>query len=516
MLGGRPLNLEDYWAIVRRRRWLIVIPVVLGLVVALTVARKLPPKYTSTSLIIIEEPKVPNSFVPSILSGDMTARLAHLEEQILSRTRLQPLVEQYGLYRNDWNRVSMEELIERMQNAITITPVAYSKQPEDGGQANQVPGYKVEFTADTPQLAQAVCTQITSMLIDADLRLGEQRAEGTATFIAGQLQDARQKLEKEDARLAAFERQYFGSLPDQEQSTIQLLTSLSSQFNSLSDTLNRDQEDKTYLESLLSQQTAEWKASQTGKSPQTLQEQLALLQNKLAAMRIQYTDTYPDVIELKQEIAALKKKIAIQPVQKRTRTVSKGLNLASEPPQIGQLQAQLHSLNLSIRIAQRDQARVRRQIQSYEGNLRMTPAVEQQYKDITRNYQTALAFYNNLLTKEDESQMSTSLQQQQGGQQLEVLDPADLPHKPSFPNYERFAGGGLMVGLILGLGAALLLEMRDKALRDETDVTFFLELPTLALVPSLQKTSRRRLGGASKRLGRWSRSASASGGRTWE
>lgn len=501
MLGGRQLNLDDYWAIARRRRWLIVIPLILGPLVAFSIARKLPPKYTSTSLIIIEEPKVPTSFVPSILSGDMTARLAHMEEQILSRTRLQPVLEQYGLYRNEWNQVPVEELVQRMRDSITITPVAYSKQAEGEGPGNQVPGYKVQFTADTPQLAQAVCTQITSMLIDANLRLGEQRAEGTETFIAGQLQDAKRKLEEQDARLAAFERQYFGSLPDQEGNTVQLLGSLSSQFNSLTDTLNRDEEDKTYLESLLSQQMAEWKAAQTGKSPQTMEQQLAELQNQLALMRLQYTDTYPDVIRLKEQIADVKKKMANRPAREHSRSAKGALNPASEPPQIAQLQAQLHSLNLSIRIAEQDQARVRRQIASYEAKLKMTPAVEQQYKDVTRNYQTALNFYNSLLAKEDESQMSTSLQQQQGGEQFEVLDPADLPHTPSFPNYERFAAGGIMVGLVLGFGAALLLEMRDKALRDERDVEFFLELPTLALVPSLQNKPM-RLRGASKRLGR--------------
>jgi polysaccharide chain length determinant protein (PEP-CTERM system associated) len=509
MLGGRQLNLDDYWAIVRRRRWLIVIPIILGPIVALLIARKLPPKYTSTSLIIIEEPKVPTSFVPSIMSNDMTARLAHLEEQILSRTRLQPIVEQYGLYKTDWNTVSMEQLVDRMREEVVITPVAYSKQPgEEAGQGNQVPGYKVEFTADTPQLAQEVCTQITSMLIDANLRLGEQRAQGTAQFIAGQLQDARQKLEAQDAKLAAFQRQYFGSLPDQEQSTVQLVSSLSSQLNSTTDSLNRDQENKTYLESLLAQQISAWKASQSGKSPETLQQQLTRLEDSLAAMRVEYTNTYPDVIRLKEQIAEVKAKIARQAVADNGTRKTQNINPALEPPEIRQLRNQIHAANLSMLLAEREQARLRQQIENYEAKLRMTPSVEQQYKDITRNYQTALKFYNGLLAKEDESQMSSSLQEQQGGEQLEVLDSADIPQKPSFPNYERFAGGGIMVGLVLGLGVAFFLELRDKALRDERDIEFFLELPTLALVPSLV-SRRKRLSGTSKKLGSWHGRASA-------
>ncbi len=496
MLGGRQLTLEDYWTVLRRRRWLIIIPFILGPVVALLVARKLPPKYTSTSMILIEEPKVPTNIVPSIFSNDLTARVAHLEEQILSRTRLEPIIEQYGLYKNDWNQVSMEGLVERMRDAIIVTPVAFSKQPGTvPDQNNQVPGFRVEFTAETPQLAQAVCSQITSMLIDANLQLGTERAQGTANFIEGQLDDAKKKLETQDAQLAAFQRQYFGALPDQEQSTVQILRALSDQLNSVSETLRGYQESKTYQESLLTQQLTAWKASGSGGNPQTLQEQLAHAQDNLAALETEYTDTYPNVIEAKQQIAALRAKIAAQQAtDERNGGAKAAMNPSpgaeGEPPQIIQLRASLHSLALATQDAETQQARLRREIAVYQAKLKMTPAVEQQYKDITRNYQTALTFYNSLLAKEDESQMSTSLERQQEGEQMETLDPADLPNKPSFPNYERFAGGGVLVGLVLGLGIALILEMRDKALRDERDIEFFLGLPILAVVPAVQKVPK--------------------------
>ncbi len=495
MLGGRQLTLDDYWAVLRRRRWLILIPLVLGPVVALLVAKKLPPKYTSNSLILIEEPKVPTNFVPSIFSNDLTARVAHIKEQILSRTRLEPIIEQYGLYKSDQNHASMESLVERVRDSTIVTPVAFSNRPSDGGNGNQVPGFRVEFTAETPQLAQAVCSQITSMLIDANLQLGTERAQGTANFIEGQLQDAKKKLEKQDAQLAAFQQQYFGALPDQEQSTIQILRALSDQLNSLSETLSRYQESKTYQETLLNQQITAWKASQEGSSPQSLQQQLTRAQNALAALQTQYTDTYPDVIRAKEQVAALRAKIAQQTTARKKGRAEAAVNASQgklgEPPQIAQLRASLHSLDFAIANAERQQARLRREAATYQAKLRMTPAVDQQYKDLTRNYQPALTFYNGLLAKEDESQMSTSLERQQEGEQFEVLDPADLPSKPSFPNYERFAGGGVMIGLVIGLGIAFILEMRDKALRDERDVEFFLGLPTLAVVPAVQKVPKR-------------------------
>jgi polysaccharide chain length determinant protein (PEP-CTERM system associated) len=500
MIGGRQLSLGDYGTILRRRLWLILIPVVLGPALAFLIAKRLSPRYTSSSLILIEEPKVPTSVVPSVLGNDLTARVAHITEQIESRTLLEPVIEQYGLYKQDLKKVSMEDLVEKMRADILVRPVQFSKQPGESSaaSANQVPGFQLSFTADTPALAQSVCAWITSQFINQNLKLGEARAVGTSQFLSGELQNAKQQLDAEDAKLAAFKLKYFGSLPDQEQSTIQLLASLGRELNSVNDTLSRDREDKTYLETLLAQELQSWKTTQTGASPQTLQQQLVKLQTNLAALRMQYTDTYPDVIKAKQAISELEKKIAQQDTGTKTHAPSKAAVAPAASTQVNQLRAQIGSLDIAIQTAERNQENLRQQIQAYTAKLKMTPAVEQQYKDITRNYQTALKFYDSLLAKEDLSQMSTNLEMQQGGQNFEVLDPADLPRKPSFPNYGRFAAGGALLGIVLGLGLALAIEMRDKALRDEKDVEFFLGAPVLALVPFIPNGHKKTEGTSKK------------------
>lgn len=111
--------------------------------------------------------------------------------------------------------------------------------------------------------------------------------------------------------------------------------------------------------------------------------------------------------------------------------------------------------------------------------------VEEQYKELTRGYQTALDSYNDLQKKRDQSQMATELERQQEGEQFRVLDPANLPDKPSFPNRPLFAASGLAGGLGLGLALAFLLEMRDTSMRTERDVEFVLRLPVLAMVPEI-------------------------------
>ncbi|MGH9433628.1 MAG: hypothetical protein ACRD3T_19020, partial [Terriglobia bacterium] len=307
---------------------------------------------------------------------------------------------------------------------------------------------------------------------------------------------AKKGLDDQDAKLAAFQRQYFGSLPDQERSNAAILSSLTSGLQAVRESVDRAQEDKTYIESLLDEQVQAWKAIQAGHNPESLQQQLAKLEDYLDVLEGRYTDSYPDVIKVKQDIAELKKKIAQQQAQeaKQPPTPQNPALARLEPPEIQKLRGQLFGIENTLRAGTREEARLRQQIGVYQSRLQMSPEVEQQYKDITAGYKTAQDFYNSLLTKTHESAMSTSLEKRQEGEQFEVLDAASLPENPSFPNYWLFAGGGLAAGLALGLGIALLIEMGDKALRDERDIEFFLALPTLALVPEIAHGNGKRNG----------------------
>ena len=157
-----------------------------------------------------------------------------------------------------------------------------------------------------------------------------------------------------------------------------------------------------------------------------------------------------------------------------------------EPTQIAQLRAQVHNLDQVIAEKAREQERIKQQIKLYQDRVQSSPAVEQQFKELTRGYQTALDSYNDLQKKRNEAEMYADLQRKQQGEQFRVLDPANLPDKPSFPNRPLFAVGGLGGGLALGLGIAFLLEMKDSSLKTERDVEFALRLPVLAMIPEIE------------------------------
>ena len=491
MLGNRELTIDDYLAIARRRRWAILIPALLGPLVAFLISLVLPARYTSHTLVLVEQQKVPESYVRSVVSDELNQRLATMQEQILSRTRLQPIVEKFGLYKEDVGRVSMEDLVAQLRKSITVTAVRTmtGSRTENTG----LPGFIISFSADNPRLAQQICAEITSMFMEENLRLREQQAEGTTDFLSKQLDEAKRKLDEQDTRLAAFKERYIGQLPGQEQTNLNILMGLNTQLDAVTQLLTRTQQDKSYMESLLAQQVAAWQASQEANNPETLEKQLANLQSQLITLEARYTPDHPDVAKAKNDIALLKKKIgeAATATKDKPATGTQVTKLG-EPPQIQQLRNQIHVAEQTIREKTQDQERFQKQIKTYQARVQLSPVVEQQYKEITRDYQTALDFHNNLLTKKAESEMARDLERRQQGEQFRVMDPANLPERPSFPDRPLFAACGLGAGLALGLGLAVLFEMRDKSLRNERDVEFYLRLPTLALVPSVEAGNGKR------------------------
>jgi protein tyrosine kinase modulator len=487
---GRELTPADYIAILRRHWVMIAILTVIGAPLAYGVAKLLPPKYTSETLVLVQPPTVSSKIVEPLDTINISERLASMKQQILSRTRLEPIIRQFGLYSDDVNRVSMDILVGRLQQAIEVTPV----EPMAETRANNLPGFFVNVTFSDPRLAQQVCTAITSLFIEENLRVSQQNSKVTTDFLSQQLNDAKKNLDDQDAKLAAFKGRYLNTLPDEEQTNLNLLTGLTSQLDAATQALSRAQQDKTFAESLLTQQIGAWQASQSGMgtSPDTLEQQLAGLEAQLTSLQARYTDDYPDVIKAKNDIALLKKKIAENESRKVPTDPNKVRAGAVEPPQITQLRAQIHSYEQLIAEKSKEQETIKEQIKVYEDRVQSSPIVEEQYKELTRGYQTALDSYNELLKKQSDAMMAQDLEREQAGEQFRVLDPANLPTKPSFPNPFRFTLFGAGGGLGLGLGIALFLEMRDTSLRSERDVEFALRLPVLAVVPSIEPVSSKR------------------------
>jgi len=482
--------MEDYAGMFKRRFLLVVGCMLICLVGGIGVSYVIPPTYESQTLVLIQQQRVPEDYVKPVVDQDLGARLATMKEQILSRSRLEPIITRYNLFSG--GERTMDDRIELIRKAIKVTQIRSDQAP--GG----MPGFFVTFQARDARTAQQVCGEITSLFVSENLSAREQSAEGTTDFLKQQLDDAKRTLDEQDEKLAAFQTKYLGKLPDQESSNTNTLQALTTQLDAATQSVNRIQQNETFLETMIAEGTRETTqtGSTTSASVDERQRELNSLIEQKKQLETLYTADYPDVLAISRKISKLQNEIN-QPSSEPQPKVATAAQ--HDSPHTAELRAQLRAVQQSLVPAKQEQARLQQHIRIIEERIEASPVVEQEYKKITRDHETALKFYNSLLSKMNESTMATALERRQQGEQFSVMDPPNLPDGPKFPNHLVFAGGGIASGLFLGFLIAALLEYRDTSVRSERDIWAFTKLPTLATVshidglPSEEITQRSRL-----------------------
>src|SRR5208337_4179165 len=269
-----------------------------------------------------------------------------------------------GLFPGDIGNVPMEDLVDRMRKLISVTAVSADFGTRTGG----LPGFYISFSARDPHLAQQVCSEITSMFMQENLRAREQSAEGTTEFLTGQLDEAKRKLDEQDEKLAGFKQRYINQLPGQEQMNLSVLASLNAQLDAASQAAARAEQDETFDQTQLAQQLAAWKASRSGKDADSLDKKLKDLQSQLSALEAKYTPDHPDVISTKNEIAQVQKEIDKAPAAPAA-DADKNKSAQLEPPEVRGLRAQIHDLEILKSEKSKQQEELQKQIRSYQSRV---------------------------------------------------------------------------------------------------------------------------------------------------
>ncbi len=480
MVRDGQMTFADVKRVLKRWWWILPLTTIFFAAAGILAAMVLPKKYTSQTMVLVESPTVSAKLVEPVITEDLSRRLSSMQEQILSNSRLQPIIEKFGLYPNMRGKAHMEDLVDRLRSSVKVTPL----EPMAGTQNRQIPGFYVSVTFNDGQLAQQICTEITSMFMEQNARDRQLQTKDTTEFIQQRLDEAKKKLDDEDAKLAEFKRKNLGSLPEEEQSNLSLLTGMNTQLESNTQALSRAQQDKTFNESLLAQQEVAFKQKTVGVTdPETTDQQLTALQDQLVSLEAKYTPEHPDVVKTKRAIEELKKHMEAQKAGAPEPTAAKANS--PEPPQLQTLRAKVRQDDQNIIDLTKAQAKIQNDIRVLQGRVQESPVVEQQFKDITRDYQTASEDYNDLLKKHNSSELANHLENQEESEQFKIFDPPSLPSQPSFPNKLLFAGGGLGGGFAVGLGILYLLAMLDKSLHNERDVEIGLKLPLLVSIPAL-------------------------------
>lgn len=482
------LRWREYWGILRRRRW-VFLGVLLAAEIAGTAAAALwPVRYRSEAMILVERQDVPSEYVQPNVTADAQQRLATITQQVLSRTMLEGLIGRYQLYAPGRGPIATDQTIAEIRKNIQLVPVG-------AGEGQSLTALKIEFSYGNPHTAQEVTSDLTSEFINQSLEARTQASAATTDFLSTQLADAQKKLADAQSRLSDLKTRYLGELPEQEQGNIQILSSLEAQLYAETSARDNARQQEIYLQSLApgSQRrntAAGGNAADTeGRSGrlETIDRTLNDLEQKLTALEAQYTSSYPEVVETRDQLAAWQAmRQAAQGRQAGGSAPPDEVPASPADPAMQQVQSRIKATQAEIVMDDAHISSQTRQIAEIENRLRLTPLREQELAAATRSYDDARDGYESLLQKKVQSELATNLERQEEGERLQVVDPASLPQKPVAPDRLEIVLGGWAAGLAAGIGLVAIEELADETLREDFDLGAQLPFPILAHLPVLQ------------------------------
>jgi succinoglycan biosynthesis transport protein ExoP len=490
----RHRDLEWYAGVLRRRHMPFLIALFGGWLAVWAASWVLPRTYKSTTLILVEEPTMPKNYVEPNVNENLQDRLNSISQQILSRTRLIRIIEKFHLYENRKGLRTIDDKIAMMRKDIEIELVR-------DHQTNDISAFRIYYSARDPYTAQRITSELTDLFIRENLESRQQESEDTTKFLQDQLASARVSLAAQEAKVRQFQAEHEGELPTQQTSNLQILSGLQSQLQNEQDALNTAQQQRVYYQAMIDQYRGlssglgvldgSGDLSPLAKADQDLDK----LKARLADLRSRYTERHPDVQAVEDQIATAERdrqkliadeKAAVAGSRQDNGT---GATTRVETPKsaaVLQLQSQLESNRLEIANRQKTITSLTAKISEYQARLNAEPATEQQLADLTRGYEQSKSNYDDLLKKESDSRMATSMERMQQGERFSMLDPPSLPTKPDFPNQLKFCGMGVGAGLGLGILVLVALEYFDDRIQSEKEIRDLLPVTTVCEISDVK------------------------------
>jgi polysaccharide chain length determinant protein (PEP-CTERM system associated) len=491
VLPGRSFKPLDILRVLLRRGWLIALPFAIGLSAAPLISKTVARLYRSETLILVIPQQVPDNYVKSTVTATMEDRLPSISNVILSRSRLERIVNDFNLYPELRAQGIMEDIVQRLRNDIT---------PKLEGQES----FRLTYVSTDPQIAQKVTARLASLYIEENLRDRANLADETSLFLESQLADAKERLIEHEKKLENYRRRYTGQLPSQLESNLQAIQNAQLQLQTVSESTNRIRERRLLIERQIADaQTLPAPAvpaaggggEPDGSVPQTTEQQLEIARTQLEMFKLRYTPDHPDIRTLERTIRDLQARLEEEGLRPAEANPDRGTSPAERARQkrIRDLQAELAIIDHQLAANQAEEAKLKLRMAEYQAKVEGVPTRESELVELTRDYGTLQSAYTNLLSKREDSKIAANLERRQIGEQFRILDPASLPERP-FNQMQRQAmiASGAVAGLGFGLLLVGWLEYRDSSFKRDEDVVRVLSLPVLALIPIMASDRERR------------------------
>lgn len=502
----------EFIKLLKRRKWLILLPVITMTAAIGYVVYKLPSVYESKTLLTVKPPTISEKVVQSLTDDDLTQRLQIINQQILSRSSLEPMVVKYKLFELEKDAgVPMELIIEKMYKNITV-------EPERTDNEQKVAAFKITYRDRSPEAARNVAAELASKYVNAQVLDSTERAKDTQDFIDKQLNQAKGSLDTLEKERLNIMMQNVDTLPESSQGLIAQLEGLRGREDTiakeketlitekgrLNDSIRALNSQARLIEDFGEKETQEAVrgATQIEDTPAYAQlvQRRAELNSKLQNLKLTLREKHPEVIKAQNDIDKVNDEI--EALKTNTQARVKTASVASSR------KAELQKQNLEIekqkaesQIVQIDQQmkfkddELRQnagQISVLESKINTIPNVKVALESINNQYMSAKTTYDDLLKKRNDANLQVDRESNAQGETIRVQDAANLPSSPVAPKRAVLTAFGAGLGLVIGLFLAAVFELpRVLKIQNIEDAKHYTGLPILASVPALMSPAEK-------------------------
>lgn len=538
MAQEKTKDLKDYIQFVKRRKKQILWPIFLLFLLGGVTTFVLPPTYRSQATILIEEQEVPTDLVRSTVTSYADKRLQTIKHQVMTRSNLMKIIEQYGLYPSIRERKTTEEVLRRLVDDIDLDVISADVIDRRTGQATQAMiAFTLSYDGENPAVTQKVANELTSLFLAENLRSRERNAQETTIFLRQEAEHLSERIKVLEKKIAAMKRRADGALPEMIQLNLQLMHQVDRDLMEADRAIRTLEERRIYLEGQLAMLKPNTPILTAGG------DRILDSEERLKALRAQFVSAgaylsagHPDIIKMKREIEALEKATGAQndadalfkkitderaklaslseqfgeshPDIVRTKKIVASLEQAlrlsrpektvpikPENPAYIMIQTQLESTISDLDAMQVTREQLKGRSMEIARRLEQTPMIEQEYVNLTRDRDNSVQKYHEIRSKLLEAQVSEGLEAQRKGERFSLIDPPAVPEKPKKPNRPVLLFLTMVLATAGGVGYGAAVESLDHAVHTERMLAQITQVPPLAVVPYLSNPTdaRRRI-----------------------
>jgi polysaccharide biosynthesis transport protein len=465
---------QDIAALVKRRKWHVIVPAILLLPIAVAVAFLLPSIYRSEAMILVERPNVPPELVTTTVTTTLMERVQTIQRRFLTTENLTDFIHKNQIY-EDGDSESVPEVISKIRKSIDVSLV-----PAGTGRQSANIAFTVSSEGRDPYLAHLITQELVEWYMRENAQARQRQAESTSQFLAKEAESLKKEIDKLEKQLSELRVRYDGSLPTQRDQNLQQLNRVQEQLATMDFEAETLRERKRILQNEIALVPAFGPYVVGEQRVLGPDEQLKSLELQLMELSGQYTSAHPDIISLRQRIESL-----------RARVANRGSAGQQTPdnPRYLRLQEQIQAINQELDVLARRRSTVEAQTDEIAARLARTEEIEQQYNALVRDYRSATDDFATIRRKELSAGLGQSLEAEQMSERFSLIEPPRVPKNPDSPNrlLILFAGSLLSVGA--GFATGFLAELLDPAIHGSKRLAKITGSAPLVVVPYIRTRS---------------------------